>query len=81
MACDIRRAHREIVCFTQRAAAQNAVAAVAAPVDFGDLAAGPYKRLVIRGAMVSPAQGGPPNGSFDIVIEENTITQVIAFDP
>ena len=77
----MRRAHRDIVCFTQREAAQNAVAAVAAPVDFGDLAAGQYKRLVIRGAMVIPAHGGPTNASFDIVIEGNTIAQIIAFDP
>ncbi len=52
-----------------------------APVSFGDLAAGPYKRLVIRGAMVIPGHGGPPAGPYDIVIEGNTITEMIAFDP
>ena len=52
-----------------------------APVNFGDLAAGPYKRLVIRGAMVIPGHGGPPAGPYDIVIEGNMITEMIAFDP
>ncbi len=58
-----------------------APAPVAAPASFGDLAAGPYKRLVIRGAMVIPGHGGPPAGPYDIVIEGNTITEMIAFDP
>lgn len=40
---------------------------------FGDLAAGPYERLVIRGVNVIPGHGGPPRGPFDIVIEGNEI--------
>lgn len=48
---------------------------------FGDLAAGPYNRLVIRGAMVIPGHGGPPAGPYDILIEGNTITQMVPFDP
>ena len=48
---------------------------------FGDLAAGPYNRLVIRNAMVVPGHGGPPNGPFDIVISGNTITEMTPFDP
>jgi dihydroorotase-like cyclic amidohydrolase len=48
---------------------------------FGDLAAGPYNRLVIRGAMVIPGHGGPPAGPYDILIERNTITQMVPFDP
>ena len=48
---------------------------------FGDLAEGPYKRLVIQNAMVIPGHGGPPAGPFDIVIEGNVITQMIPFDP
>ncbi|HSA57349.1 MAG TPA: amidohydrolase family protein [Gemmatimonadaceae bacterium] len=47
----------------------------------GDLAEGPYNRLVIRGAMVIPGHGGPPAGPYDIVIQGNTITQMIPFDP
>lgn len=48
---------------------------------YGGLAEGPYKRLVIRGAMVLPGHGGPPVGPYDIVIEGNMITDMIAFDP
>jgi hypothetical protein len=49
--------------------------------QFGDLAAGPYKRLVIRGAHVIPGHGGPPAGPYDIVIEGNVITEMLPFDP
>ena len=52
-----------------------------APTDFGDLAAGPYDRLVIRGAMVIPGHGGPLAGPYDIVIEGNTIAEMVPFDP
>ncbi|MGH7711512.1 MAG: amidohydrolase family protein [Gemmatimonadaceae bacterium] len=51
------------------------------PRSFGDLAAGPYNRLVIRGAMVIPGHGGPPAGPYDILIEGNTIAQMVPFDP
>jgi imidazolonepropionase-like amidohydrolase len=49
--------------------------------SFGDLAEGPYDRLVIRGANVIPGHGGPPTGPYDIVIEGNMITEMIPFDP
>jgi hypothetical protein len=49
--------------------------------NFGNLAAGPYNRLVIRGAMVIPGHGGPPAGPYDIVIERNVITQMIPSPP
>lgn len=55
--------------------------AQAQSTDFGDLAGGPYDRLVIRGAMVIPGHGGPPAGPYDIVIEGNTISEMIPFDP
>lgn len=48
---------------------------------FGDLAEGPYNRLVIRNAMVIPGHGGPPVGPFDIVIEGDRISEMIPFDP
>ncbi|HSL23168.1 MAG TPA: amidohydrolase family protein [Vicinamibacterales bacterium] len=48
---------------------------------FGDLAAGPYDRLVIRNAMVIPGHGGPPAGPYDIVISKNVITGMTPFDP
>lgn len=49
--------------------------------QYGDLAAGPYKRLVIRNAMVVPGHGGPTAGPYDIVIVGNTIAEMIPFDP
>ena len=55
--------------------------ALAQQATFGDLADGPYDRLVIRGAMVIPGHGGPPAGPYDIVIEGNTISEMIPFDP
>ena len=46
---------------------------------FGGLAGGPYTRLVIQNAMVIPGHGGPPIGPYDIVIENNVITQMTGF--
>lgn len=62
------------------------IALAASPVTaqddrFGDLADGPYDRLVIRNAMVIPGHGGPPVGPYDIVIEGNTIAEMTPFDP
>lgn len=54
---------------------------VTAQNQFGELAEGPYDRLVIRNAMVLPGHGGPPTGPWDIVIEGNTIAEMIPFDP
>jgi hypothetical protein len=48
---------------------------------FNGLAGGPYNRLVIRNVMVIPGHGGPPAGPYDVVIERNTIAQMIPFDP
>jgi hypothetical protein len=57
----------------------------AVPADaqdrFNGLAGGPYNRLVIRNVMVIPGHGGPPAGPYDVVIEQNVITQMIPFDP
>lgn len=58
-----------------------AVSDALAQKKFGELAEGPYERLVIRNAMVIPGHGGPPIGPFDIVIEEDMITEMIPFDP
>lgn len=72
----------------QQQPASPAVRSVAmahpAPVEtrrFGDLAEGPYDRLVIRGAMVIPGHGGPPVGPYDILIEGNVISEMVPFDP
>jgi cytosine/adenosine deaminase-related metal-dependent hydrolase len=71
-----------------RAQLSEAVRAVAAPRtgpvqtrSYGELAEGPYERLVIRGAMVIPGHGGPPAGPYDIVVEGNVISAMIPFDP
>ena len=37
---------------------------------------GPYRKLVIRGAMVIPGHGAPPVGPADIVIEGNRIASI-----
>ncbi len=56
------------------------VPAAAQTGRFGNLADGPYDRLVIRNAMVIPGHGGPPVGPFDILIEQNRISQMVPFD-
>jgi hypothetical protein len=48
---------------------------------FGDLAEGPYDRLVIRGANVIKGHGGPPTGPYDIVVQSDTIAEMVPFDP
>ncbi len=37
---------------------------------------GPFKRLILRGAILIDGTGAPPNGPVDIVIEKNRIVQV-----
>ena len=39
---------------------------------------GPYERLVIRGAMVIPGHGGPAYGPADVLVENDTITHIVA---
>ena len=41
---------------------------------------GPYERLIIRNAMVIPGHGGPAYGPADIIIEGNTIIQIISYN-
>ena len=48
---------------------------------FGDLAEGPYNRLVVQNIMVIPGHGGPPVGPYDIEIEGNMIARMTPFDP
>ncbi|MGH6978374.1 MAG: amidohydrolase family protein [Brevundimonas sp.] len=68
--------------FPVTASAEVVPSSRAAPAhDYGDLAAGPYRRLVILNAMVIPGHGGPAAGPFDIVIEGNRIAEMIALDP
>ena len=49
--------------------------------QFGDLAEGPYNRLVIQNVNVLPGHGGPSVGLYDILIEGNEITEMKRFDP
>ncbi|MFQ5676341.1 MAG: amidohydrolase family protein [bacterium] len=51
------------------------------PASFGDLAEGPYKKLVVQNVMVIPGHGGPPVGPYDIEIEGNMISKMTPFDP
>lgn len=39
------------------------------------------KRIVVRGATVVDGSGKPAAGPFDIVIENDTITQIVSIDP
>lgn len=80
----MRRALTSLVLFAAIAplsAQRPATPANITTRQFGDLAAGPYNRLVIRNAMVIPGHGGPPAGPYDILIEGNRITQMVPFDP
>jgi len=43
---------------------------------FGELAEGPYSRLVLRNVMVIPGHGGPATGPYDILITGNVITEM-----
>lgn len=49
--------------------------------QFGELAEGPYNRLVIQNVNVLPGHGGPSVGIYDILVEGNVITQMRRFDP
>jgi hypothetical protein len=40
-----------------------------------------YPRLVIRGAMIVDGNGTPASGPKDIVVEGNTISEIVALDP
>ena len=40
-----------------------------------------YPRLVIRNATVIDGNGTPAAGPFDIVVERDTITELVALDP
>lgn len=47
-----------------------------APDRRPDEGEGPFKRLIIRGAIVIDGTGAPPQGPMDIVIEGNRIVQI-----
>ncbi len=47
---------------------------------FGELAEGPYERLVLRNVMVIPGHGGPAVGPYDILITGNVIAEMRRHD-
>ncbi|MEJ2203581.1 MAG: amidohydrolase family protein [Gemmatimonadota bacterium] len=47
---------------------------------FGDLAEGPYSRLVLRNVMVLPGHGGPAVGPYDILVTGNVIAEMRRHD-
>jgi hypothetical protein len=47
---------------------------------YGDLAEGPYNRLVLRNVMVLPGHGGPAVGPYDILITGNVIAEMSRHD-
>lgn len=49
--------------------------------SFGELAEGPYERLVLRNVMVLPGHGGPANGPYDILVTGNVIAEMQSHDP
>ena len=49
---------------------------IPAPDRRSDEGAGPFGRLIIRGATLIDGSGGPPMGPVDVVIEGNRITEV-----
>jgi imidazolonepropionase-like amidohydrolase len=52
-------------------------AAGSAPARQPGEGAGPFRKLVIRGAMLIDGTGSPPRGPVDIVIEGNRITDIL----
>ena len=63
-----------LIGFNSAAAAQNAPS----QEDFAerDVGEGPYKRLIIRGAMMIDGMGGPALGPTEIVVENNRIAKI-----
>ena len=64
-----------IACLVAPLAIRAQTAPPAAP-DRTDEGAGPYDRLVLRGATLIDGTGAPPRGPVDIVIEGNRITTI-----
>src|SRR5215203_525865 len=51
------------------------------PPRRADEGQGPYRKLVIRGAMMVPGDGGPARGPVDIVVEGNRIASIALAGP
>ncbi|HEY6828785.1 MAG TPA: amidohydrolase, partial [Gemmatimonadaceae bacterium] len=57
------------------------VAGVAASAQVAPISGTRPNRLIVRNATIADGNGTPARGPFDIVVEGNTITQVVALDP
>ncbi len=64
------------MCVLAGASIAVAQGVAAAPDRGADEGAGPFNRLIIRGAIVIAGTGGPPRGPVDIVIEGNRIARI-----
>jgi len=64
------------------AAAMVLVASISVEAQTASDAArhGPYDRLIIKGAMVVPGHGGPAYGPADLIVENDTIAQIISYN-
>jgi hypothetical protein len=65
-----------VTCVLTGASIVVAQGVAAAPDRGADEGAGPFNRLIIRGAVVIDGTGGPPRGPVDIVIEGNRIARI-----
>ncbi len=73
-----------VVSFAPVAAQSGPIELNATPGEtkrFGELAEGPYERLVIRNVWVLPGNGTAPVGPYDVVIEGNVIREMSRYDP
>src|SRR5688500_15107162 len=55
--------------------------AIFAQTDPASVSGKRQKRIVVRNATVVDGSGKPAAGPFDIVIENDTIAQIVSFDP
>jgi len=55
--------------------------AIAATAQVAPISGTRPTRLIVRNATIADGNGTPARGPFDIVVEGNTITQVVALDP
>ena len=67
-----------LVCAPAGLLAQTAPKMQQVPARAAGEGDGPYRKLVIRGAMLIPGDGSPPLGPVDIVIQGNRIAEVNA---
>lgn len=51
--------------------------AIPAPARAPGEGVGPFRKMVIRGAMLIDGTGAPPRGPVDIVVENNRITEIL----